>query len=254
EAISGFTKALFEAVLIVLGGSFVSLGVRAGMGGALSVPLCLGIVFIAMEALGISLQRLSLGALIIALGPLVDDAMITVEMMITKIEEGMDKHHAATFAYTATAFPMLSGTLITVLGFLPIGFSQNNTGQYCFSLFEVIGVALIGSWIVAVLFAPVIGMAVLAAVMKNHWQEAGRGGGGAAGFAVEPAIRHATALADARRDARRLRAVDARDDRAAAAVLSIIGSDRAAADPEHAEKRLDLRDRDPGQGDRAAAR
>ncbi len=110
--------------------SFLSLGFRAGLVVALSIPLVLAIVFVAMEAMDISLQRISLGALIIALGLLVDDAMITIEMMISKIEEGMEKIKAATFAYTSTAFPMLTGTLITILGFLPIGFADNNTGQY----------------------------------------------------------------------------------------------------------------------------
>ena len=168
EAIGEFTKALVEAVAIVLAVSFVSLGLRAGIVVALSIPLVLVIVFVAMEAMGISLQRISLGALIIALGLLVDDAMITTEMMISKIEEGMDKLKAATFAYTSTAFPMLTGTLVTVFGFLPIGFADNNTGQYTYSLFAVIAVALVASWFVAVLFAPVIGVAVLPSHMKGH--------------------------------------------------------------------------------------
>ena len=168
EAIGEFTKALVEAVAIVLAVSFVSLGLRAGIVVALSIPLVLVIVFVAMEAMGISLQRISLGALIIALGLLVDDAMITTEMMISKIEEGMDKLKAATFAFTSTAFPMLTGTLVTVFGFLPIGFADNNTGQYTYSLFAVIAVALVASWFVAVLFAPVIGVAVLPSHMKGH--------------------------------------------------------------------------------------
>ena len=168
EAIGEFTKALFEAILIVLAVSFLSLGVRAGLVVALSIPLVLAIVFMAMEAMGISLQRISLGALIIALGLLVDDAMITIEMMISKIEEGMEKVKAATFAYTSTAFPMLTGTLITIFGFLPIGFANNNTGQYTFSLFAVVAVALVASWFVAVIFAPVIGLAVLPSHIKSH--------------------------------------------------------------------------------------
>ena len=174
EAIGEFTKALFEAIVIVLAVSFLSLGFRAGLVVALSIPLVLAIVFIAMEAMGISLQRISLGALIIALGLLVDDAMITIEMMISKIEEGMEKIKAATFAYTSTAFPMLSGTLITILGFLPIGFADNNTGQYTFSLFAVIGVALVASWFVAVIFAPVIGLSLLPSRMKAHAHGPGR--------------------------------------------------------------------------------
>ena len=168
EAIGEFTKALFEAIVIVLAVSFLSLGFRAGLVVALSIPLVLAIVFMAMEAMGISLQRISLGALIIALGLLVDDAMITIEMMISKIEEGMEKIKAATFAYTSTAFPMLTGTLITILGFLPIGFADNNTGQYTFSLFAVIAVALVASWFVAVIFAPVIGLSLLPSHMKAH--------------------------------------------------------------------------------------
>ena len=168
EAIGEFTKALFEAIIIVLAVSFLSLGVRAGLVVALSIPLVLAIVFMAMEAMDISLQRISLGALIIALGLLVDDAMITIEMMISKIEEGMEKAKAATFAYTSTAFPMLTGTLITIFGFLPIGFADNNTGQYTFSLFAVVAVALVASWFVAVIFAPVIGLAVLPSHIKAH--------------------------------------------------------------------------------------
>ncbi|WP_352829580.1 efflux RND transporter permease subunit [Mesorhizobium sp. M0830] len=174
EAIGEFTKALVEAIVIVLAVSFLSLGLRAGLVVALSIPLVLAIVFIAMEAMGISLQRISLGALIIALGLLVDDAMITIEMMISKIEQGMEKIKAATFAYTSTAFPMLSGTLITILGFLPIGFADNNTGQYTFSLFAVIGVALVASWFVAVIFAPVIGLSLLPSRMKAHALGPGR--------------------------------------------------------------------------------
>ena len=131
EAIGEFTKALFEAIVIVLVVSFLSLGFRAGLVVALVHPArARHRLRRPWKAMGISLQRISLGALIIALGLLVDDAMITIEMMISKIEEGMEKIKAATFAYTSTAFPMLTGTLITILGFLPIGFADNNTGQY----------------------------------------------------------------------------------------------------------------------------
>jgi multidrug efflux pump subunit AcrB len=161
HAIAGFTDALLEALIIVLAVSFLSLGLRAGLVVALSIPLVLSIVFIGMELAHISLQRISLGALIIALGLLVDDAMITVEMMVSKIEEGYEKAKAATFAYVTTAFPMLTGTLVTIFGFFPIGFAESNTGQYCFSLFAVIAIALVSSWFVAVVFAPVIGVFVL---------------------------------------------------------------------------------------------
>jgi multidrug efflux pump subunit AcrB len=179
ESIHGFTKALFEAVVIVLGVSFLSLGIRAGLVVATSIPLVLAIVFLGMSMTDISLQRISLGALIIALGLLVDDAMITVEMMVSKIEEGFDKHKAGTFAYTSTAFPMLTGTLVTAFGFLPIGFAQSNTGQYCFSLFSVILIALLISWIVAVIFSPVIGVWVLPAKIKAKH---GSGGGPPSGL------------------------------------------------------------------------
>ena len=161
HSVAGFTKALKEAVIIVLVVSFISLGIRAGIVVACSIPLVLAMTFIGMEYYGIALQRISLGALIIALGLLVDDAMITVEMMITKLEEGFSLDKAATFAYTSTAFPMLTGTLITVAGFIPIGFAQGGAAEYCFSLFAVVAMALLFSWIVAVMFAPLIGVKVL---------------------------------------------------------------------------------------------
>jgi multidrug efflux pump subunit AcrB len=177
HSIHGFTKALFEAVVIVLGVSFLSLGIRAGLVVATSIPLVLAMVFLGMSMMDTSLQRISLGALIIALGLLVDDAMITVEMMVSKIEEGFEKAKAGTFAYVSTAFPMLTGTLVTAFGFLPIGFAQSNTGQYCFSLFSVILIALLISWIVAVIFSPVIGVWVLPAKIKaKHGQSGGVGG------------------------------------------------------------------------------
>jgi multidrug efflux pump subunit AcrB len=176
EAVGGFTKALWEAVAIVLAVSFVSLGVRAGVVVACSIPLVLGMVFVFMEYSGISLQRISLGALIIALGLLVDDAMITIEMMVSQLEAGVDREHAATHAWVTTAFPMLTGTLVTVAGFVPIGFAKSGAGEYCYSLFAVIGVALLASWIVAVLFAPVIGVTILPKTMKAHGEGHGEPG------------------------------------------------------------------------------
>jgi multidrug efflux pump subunit AcrB len=166
EAISGFTKALFEAIAIVLAVSFISLGLRAGLVVALSIPLVLSIVFLIMQIEGTSLQRISLGALIISLGLLVDDAMITVEMMIAKMEEGFDKAKSATFAYVLVAFSMLTGTLVTAFGFLPIGLAKSGVGQYCYSVFSVVLTALLVSWLVAVIFSPVIGVAVLPAKIK----------------------------------------------------------------------------------------
>jgi multidrug efflux pump subunit AcrB len=173
-AVGGFTSALFEAVVIVLVVSFISLGVRAGLVVACSIPLVLAMVFVFMEYSGITMQRISLGALIIALGLLVDDAMITVEMMVSRLELGDTKEQAATFAYTSTAFPMLTGTLVTVAGFVPIGLNGSSAGEYTFTLFAVIAVAMMVSWVVAVLFAPVIGVHILSANVKPHTAEPGR--------------------------------------------------------------------------------
>ena len=128
---------------------------------AISIPLVLAITFVFMDMFAISLQRISLGALIIALGLLVDDAMIAVEMMVKKLEEGWDKFRAATYAYTSTAFPMLTGTLVSVAGFLPVGFAKSGAGEYCFTLFAVVTIALLVSWVVAVIFTPYIGVALL---------------------------------------------------------------------------------------------
>ncbi|QIH05576.1 MULTISPECIES: efflux RND transporter permease subunit [unclassified Pseudomonas] len=174
EAVSGFTSALFEAVVIVLVVSFISLGFRAGLVVACSIPLVLAMVFLFMEYSGITMQRVSLGALIIALGLLVDDAMITVEMMVTRLEKGESKEQAATFAYTSTAFPMLTGTLVTVAGFVPIGLNASSAGEYTFTLFAVIAVAMLVSWVVAVLFAPVVGVHILSTDVKPHSEEPGR--------------------------------------------------------------------------------
>ena len=128
---------------------------------ALSVPLVLAIVFIVMYATGIDLHRITLGALIIALGLLVDDAIIAIEMMVVKMEQGFDRAQAATFAWTSTAFPMLTGTLVTAAGFLPVGFANSSTGEYAGGIFWVVALALIASWFVAVLFTPYLGMKLL---------------------------------------------------------------------------------------------
>ena len=161
ESVHEFKKSLFEAVVIVLLVSFFSLGLRTGLVVALCIPLVLALTFLVMYALGIELQRISLGALIIALGLLVDDAIIAVEMMALKLEQGWDRLRAATYAYTATAFPMLTGTLITAAGFLPVGFAKSGAGEYVYSLFQVVGISLILSWLVAVIFTPYIGFKLL---------------------------------------------------------------------------------------------
>ncbi|MCF3642479.1 efflux RND transporter permease subunit [Rhizobium sp. TRM95111] len=174
EAVSGFTHALFEAVAIVLVISFISLGLRAGMVVAVSIPLVLAITFVYMEVAGISLQRISLGALIIALGLLVDDAMIAVEMMVARLEAGDNLRKAATYVYTSTAFPMLTGTLVTVAGFIPVGLNNSAAGEFTFTLFVVIAVSLIVSWVVAVLFTPLLGVTILPKTMTLHHEKKGR--------------------------------------------------------------------------------
>ena len=168
DSIHEFSKSLIEAIVIVLAVSFVSLGFRTGIVVALSIPLVLAMTFAAMFAFGIDLQRISLGALIIALGLLVDDAIIAVEMMALKLEQGWDRVRAATFAYTTTAFPMLTGTLITAAGFLPVGFAKSSAGEYTISIFQVVGIALCLSWIVAVLFTPYLGYKLLPELKTAH--------------------------------------------------------------------------------------
>ncbi|MDD2776880.1 MAG: efflux RND transporter permease subunit [Gallionella sp.] len=160
-SISLFEDSLAEAVLIVLAVSFLSLGWRTGTVVALSIPLVLAITFFMMKLFGIDLQRISLGALVIALGLLVDDAIIAVEMMVVKMEQGWDRFKAATFAYTSTAFPMLTGTLITAAAFTPVGFSKSAASEYTFSIFAVVTIALLVSWVVAVVFTPYLGYRLL---------------------------------------------------------------------------------------------
>ncbi|CAN7580698.1 multidrug transporter AcrB [Ensifer sp. NM-2] len=161
EAVGEFMKALGEALVIVLVVSFLSIGWRSGLVIAITIPLVLAATFAIMYELGIDLQRISLGALIIALGLLVDDAMIVVEMMERKLEEGLVKVEAASFAYSSTAFPMLTGTLITTAGFIPVGFAASTAGEYVRSLFYVVGIALVVSWFVAVYFTPWLGNMIL---------------------------------------------------------------------------------------------
>ncbi len=161
KAIGQFMRSLAEALAIVLAVTFVSLGLRTGIVVALSIPLVIASVFIVMHVFGIDLHRISLGALIIALGLLVDDAIIAVEMMSRKMEEGWDRTKAATFAFTSTAFPMLTGTLITAAAFLPVGLARSRAGEYTFAIFAVVTIALVVSWFVAVLFTPYIGYLLL---------------------------------------------------------------------------------------------
>ena len=174
EAVNHFLRALLEAVLIVLAVSFISLGWRAGLVVTLTIPLVLAITFVVMQFTGFTLQRISLGALIIALGLLVDDAMIAIETMISQLEKGESLTKAASYAWTSIAAPMLTGTLITVAGFIPIGLNSSAAGEFTFSLFVVIAVALVVSWFVAVLFAPLIGVTLLPATLPHHSAGPGR--------------------------------------------------------------------------------
>ncbi|MFG6441049.1 efflux RND transporter permease subunit [Roseateles sp. LKC17W] len=161
ESVWEFERSFLEALAIVLAVSFLFLGWRTGIVVAASVPLVLALVAAVMYAAGWALDRISLGALIIALGLLVDDAIIAVEMMVVKLEEGWDRLRAATYAYTSTAFPMLTGTLVTAAGFMPVGFAKSIAGQYAGGIFWVVGAALILSWLVAVIFTPYLGVLLL---------------------------------------------------------------------------------------------
>ncbi|WP_373508936.1 efflux RND transporter permease subunit, partial [Thiocapsa sp.] len=173
HAVDEFLKALWEAIAIVLVVSLVSLGARAGAVVAVSIPLVLAVVFAAMLTLDIGFQRISLGALIIALGLLVDDAMITIEAMVTRLERGDTKEQAAAFAYSSTAYPRLTGTLVTIAGFVPIGFAASAAGEYTFTIFAVVAIALIASWVGAALFAPLLGVWMLKKPKTAHSGEPG---------------------------------------------------------------------------------
>lgn len=160
-AMAEFEWSFIEALAIVLGVSFLSLGWRSGIVVALSVPLVLAITFAVMLVLGIDLHRITLGALIISLGLLVDDAIIAVEMIVVKMEQGYDRIAAASFAWTSTAFPMLTGTLVAVAGFLPVGFANSSVGEYAGGIFWVVAISLVASWVVAVVFTPYLGYLLL---------------------------------------------------------------------------------------------
>ncbi|MDM4767423.1 efflux RND transporter permease subunit [Pelomonas sp. SE-A7] len=170
RSVNEFVQVLIEAVVVVLAVSFISLGLHTrplridiwpGLVVAITIPLVLAITFVTMFYWGVGLHKISLGSLIIALGLLVDDAIIAVEMMVRKLEEGYDKMHAATFAYDVTAMPMLTGTLITAVGFLPIGLAKSMTGEYTFAIFAVTAAALMISWVVSVYFVPYLGALLL---------------------------------------------------------------------------------------------
>src|SRR5262252_7760141 len=185
HAVNEFMEALWEAIAIVLVISFLNLVLRAGLVVATSIPLVLAIVFLTMEFFGIDLQRISLGALIIALGLLVDDAMITIESMVSKLEHGWDSIKAAIFAYASTAYPRLTGTLVIALGFVPVGFAKSSAGEYTFTLFAVVVIAVLTSWVVAALFTPLIGTMLLKphkTTEKTNDKGSHEGGGRMLGF------------------------------------------------------------------------
>ncbi|MGY3300218.1 multidrug efflux pump [Pseudomonas sp. TE6288] len=163
-----FVQVLVEALAIVLLVSFFSLGLRTGLVVALAIPLVLAMTFAAMHYFGIGLHKISLGALVLALGLLVDDAIIAVEMMAIKMEQGYDRLKAASYAWTSTAFPMLTGTLITAAGFLPIATAASSTGEYTRSIFQVVTIALLTSWVAAVVFVPYLGERLLPDLAKLH--------------------------------------------------------------------------------------
>jgi multidrug efflux pump subunit AcrB len=168
HAVGEFVHSFIEALAIVLFVSFLALGWRTGIVVAASVPLVLAIVFIVMESMSLDLHRITLGALIIALGLMVDDAIIAVEMMVVKMEQGWDRVKAASFAWESTAFPMLTGTLVTAAGFLPIGFANSAVGEYAGGIFWIVAISLVASWFVAVIFTPYIGVKLLPEIKHHH--------------------------------------------------------------------------------------
>lgn len=174
SAISEFMTSLWQAIAIILVVSFISLGVRPGLIIALSIPLTLAIVFSMMDLTNIDMQRISLGALIIALALMVDDAMTVTDAMLTRLSQGEDKVQAGAFAFRTFAFAMLAGTFVTIAGFVPVGFAASSAGEYTFSLFAVVAIALIVSWFVAVIFAPLLGVLILKAPEGSQNAEPGR--------------------------------------------------------------------------------
>ena len=166
SSVDEFMIKFFVALLVVMVVCFVSMGWRVGVVVAAAVPLTLAVVFVVMEAAGINFDRVTLGSLILALGLLVDDAIIAIEMMVVKMEEGYDRIKASAYAWSNTAAPMLAGTLVTAIGFMPNGFAQSTAGEYTSNMFWIVGLALIASWFVAVVFTPYLGVKILPAIPK----------------------------------------------------------------------------------------
>ena len=166
SSVDEFMIKFFVALLVVMVVCFISMGWRVGVVVAAAVPLTLAVVFVVMEAAGINFDRVTLGSLILALGLLVDDAIIAIEMMVVKMEEGYDRIKASAYAWSHTAAPMLAGTLVTAIGFMPNGFAQSTAGEYTSNMFWIVGLALIASWFVAVVFTPYLGVKILPAIPK----------------------------------------------------------------------------------------
>ena len=237
-AIGEFMTSLWQAIAIIMAVSVLSLGFRAGAIVALSIPLTLAIVFPVMQFVSIDLQRISLGALIIALTLLVDDAMSTIDAMTARLAEGDPKEEAATFAYKTLAFPMLTGSFVTIAGFVPIGFAASAAGEYTFSIFAVVSIAVVASWFVAVLFIPLLGVALLAPPKTAQRS--------APGMAMRIFRRVLVAAMRMRWitilvDARLLRRCAPRLSPCAATVLPVVGPARAADRSQAAAKCVDLR-------------
>ena len=242
-AIGEFMTSLWQAIAIIMAVSVISLGVRAGAIVALSIPLTLAIVFPVMEFVSIDLQRISLGALIIALTLLVDDAMSTIDAMTTRLAQGDAKEQAATFAYKTLAFPMLTGTFVTMAGFVPIGFARSAAGEYTFSIFAVVSIALLASWLVAVLFIPLLGVALL---RRPKTRATSRTRPGRSHLPRNTSHRHAGAVDHHSDDAGPVRRLAPRPSLRPATVLPVIGPPGAPGGSATAAECVDLRQQRPG--------
>ncbi len=239
-AIGEFMELLWQAIAIIMAVSIISLGLRPGSVVALTIPLTIAIVFPIMQAMHIDLQRISLGALIISLSLLVDSAMTAIDVMTTRLVQGDSKEEAASFAYKTLALPMLTGTFVTIAGFVPIGFARSAAGEYTFSIFAVVTIALIVSWFVAVLFAPLLGVWLL---KKPDKPAAAEPQLCLAHVPLDPGWRDADALDHDCGDARLFRRRAARASLRAAAVLSRLRPPGTRCRSDLAAKRLDLRQR-----------
>ena len=239
-AIGEFMESLWQAIAIIMAVSIISLGLRPGSVVALTIPLTIAIVFPIMQAMHIDLQRISLGALIISLSLLVDSAMTAIDVMTTRLAQGDSKEEAASFAYKTLALPMLTGTFVTIAGFVPIGFARSAAGEYTFSIFAVVTIALIVSWFVAVLFAPLLGVWIL---KKPDKPSDARAQLRLAHIPFDSRRRDANALDHHCGDARLLRRRPAGAAVRAAAVLSCLRPSGTGCRSDPAAERLDLRQR-----------